>query len=107
MKKLLKRRCISANSSDFWGCLLFFACLCCQLSASIIDFENMADLVVIGDSYSGVHFQNASASSASLNTTEFPPHSGISAAFDSNEPVTIVFDTSVEGAGAYLRTPLL
>ena len=61
----------------------------------------MADLAVIGDSYSGVHFQNASAISASLNTTEFPPHSGISAAFDSNEPVTIAFDTSVEGVGAY------
>ena len=88
-------------TSRLLGLFAISACLCCQLSASIIDFETMTDLAVIGDSYSGVHFQNASAISASLNTTEFPPHSGISAAFDSNEPVTIAFDISVEGVGAY------
>lgn len=49
--------------------------------AENLDFEDLADLTLVGETYGyyGIHFANAIALRAglSLNETDYPPHSGV------------------------------
>jgi hypothetical protein len=88
------------------GLLLFL-----QLSAqaSIIDFETFPDSTPIIDSTSittqfpGLTFTDTTVISAGigLNELEFPPHSGINAAFDDGGPISIAFASPISSFSGY------
>lgn len=79
-----------------------------------IDFEGLADGTSITNQFPGVAFSDATAISAgaSLNEADFPPHSGISVAFDDGGPMVLTFLTpalSFDGFFTYnlVSNPLL
>ena len=69
------------------------------------DFEGFADSTLVGSTYSaqGAIFTNALAITAglSLNDAEFPPRSGLNAAFDGAGPIRIDFSGLAGSFGAY------
>lgn len=73
-------------------------------SAVVIDFESLPDLTSVGATYGGVTFTNATAITAglTLNEFEFPPHSGISVAFDDGGPITGTFAALATSVGFHV-----
>jgi hypothetical protein len=73
--------------------------------AGTIDFEGLSDQTDIGSTYSGlgVIFTNAVTISAgiSLNEFEFPPHSGVSVAADSNAGMILTFSVPITSFQGY------
>jgi hypothetical protein len=74
-----------------------------QASPFVIDFESLAELDSVANTYPGLTFLNATVLTAgsSLNEFEFPPRSGSNAVFDDGGPLTISFATPVLTVGAY------
>lgn len=72
-------------------------------SATVIDFEGLADSTAITNQYLGVVFTNTVVLTAgiSLNEFEFPPHSGVNVAFDAGGPITLQFAPAVTDFSAY------
>lgn len=86
-------------------CGLFFLCFVLliaygSVNATTLDFEDLTDLVSVGDFYAseGVHFTEAISLTAgfSLNEFDFPPSSGVMAIGDDWGPMEITFDEDAE-----------
>jgi len=74
--------------------------------AGTVDFESFSDSQQVTSQIAGLQFVNATAINITglLNDGEFPPHSGISAAFDDGGPMVIRFavpELSVSGYFTY------
>ena len=84
-------------------CVLFQARV--SADSTTITFEGLADGTDISSTYApqGVTFTNAVVLTAgeSLNELEFPPHSGLNAAFDANGPVTLNFSSTITSFSGY------
>jgi hypothetical protein len=63
--------------------------------ATTVDFEQFKDGAQLTNQISGLQITNATVATVgiSLNEFEFPPHSGVNAAFDDGGPITILFAT--------------
>lgn len=72
-------------------------------SATVINFEGLADSTAITNQYAGLTFSNTTVLTAgiSLNELEFPPHSGVNAVFDDGGPLSITFLAPALSIGGY------
>ena len=73
-----------------------------------IDFEGHGDLNPITTEYTSLTFSNAAtivsgAAGGSLNESEFPPHSGITVAFNTADPMSIVFAVPIASFDGYFN----
>src|SRR5262245_8791206 len=94
----------SARSGILWSLLLIAARSGWgQPTATVIDFEGLADGVAIATQYPGMTYSSAVAvkSGISLNEAECPPRSGTNALADAGGPVTVVFSSPATAAGGY------
>jgi len=68
--------------------------------ATLLNFEDLPDLVSVGDFYAsqGIHFSNAISLTAgySLNEIDYPPSSGLVAIGDDQGPIEITFDQAMQ-----------
>jgi hypothetical protein len=84
--------------------IVWLGLLICLSSSgqTVIDFEGLADSIIVTNQFLGLVFSGASVLTAgvSLNPT-FPPHSGIKVVFDSSTPMTITFTPVVTSVGAF------
>jgi hypothetical protein len=90
----------------FRACLTILVFLTAPLLAAqtaTIDFEALPDGAVT--QVSGLQFTHAAIATAgiSLDELEFPPHSGVKAAYDSGGPLTIAFSSPVTAFSAFFN----
>ena len=66
-------------------------------AALITNFESFQDGDHLTTQIPGLTFTNTTVATAgiSLNELEFPPHSGVNAAFDDGGPITVAFATPI------------
>lgn len=86
--------------------LLFCLHLCTVENASattLINFEQFNDGDLLSTQIGGVTFANTIILSAglSLNELDFPPHSGVNVAADSNGPISISFAAPISSFSGY------
>jgi hypothetical protein len=69
----------------------------------VIDFDELADLEIVGAHYEGLTFEGAIALSAgaSLNDFDYPPHSGGNVIAGESGSITVQFATPVVGIGGF------
>jgi hypothetical protein len=67
-----------------------------------IDFEGISESTSITNQFPGVQFTNAVVFGPSLNSAEFPPHSGINVVLDIGGPIRIDFLAPVSDFHAFL-----
>ena len=74
-----------------------------QSASTVLDFEGLADRVLLVGQVPGAAFGNAVVftSGVSLNEFEFPPHSGINVLSDNSGPMAISFTTPVKSVSGY------
>lgn len=84
--------------------LLAAACPACAAPLTTIDLEGLPDLTPVTNQYPGVLFTHATVltASLSLNEFDFPPLSGVNAAFDDSGAMTLAFAAPVTYFEAYL-----
>ena len=71
---------------------------------SLVTFEGLDDLTVLGSQYAGLSFRNAVIWTAqfTLNEGEFPPRSGSNVAVNAGGPLIIDFPVPVQSVTGFL-----
>ncbi len=67
------------------------------MADQILTFEGFADLTVLTNQYPGINFQGSTILTAggSLNSIDFPPHSGVNVIYNPVGPMELVFSTPI------------
>jgi hypothetical protein len=85
--------------------VVFSLAVCGRVSLALpIDFDGLADSVVVTNQFAFVTFSNATAVKAgiSLNELEFPPRSGDTVVFDDGGPMMLTFSTPFSWVEGYV-----
>ncbi len=69
-----------------------------------LTFEGYPDSTLLTTQYAGINFGGAQILSAggSLNSTQFPPHSGINVIYNPNGAMQLIFDTAIDYFSGYV-----